>query len=275
LLTADPKISGAFINLNASTVANFTIRPPDGYIFPQGLSSCMSTLQGRSVYVEAGGSSFIGKTGADEMSKGVYVMDAAVTAKQHTLKAATGGDAIPPRTQAALACGPDGRLYLFGGLQLAAQVERPGDVKDSVWKPTNGLYAFKLGSSAASPSVAMEFESMTGSGAQPVPRSGHAMAVLSSDVAGNLGAEQGALVMYGGSSINTTDMDTFTQKLNVSEASLKLRNTTWDRSTWMFDLSAKKWVQLATEGAAPPGLMYHSMEAYGHQVGRSTTGGNS
>ena len=37
---------GAFINLNSSSVANFTITPPEGYIFPEGLASCMGALQG-------------------------------------------------------------------------------------------------------------------------------------------------------------------------------------------------------------------------------------
>jgi hypothetical protein len=268
---ADTKIIGSFINLNRSSVTSFTVPPPKGYIFPAGLSSCMTALQDQPVYIEAGGTRFNGQTGADEMSKGVFVMDAAVTTKQHTLTAAAGGEAIPSRTHAALACSPNGRLYLFGGLQLAATVEGQGDVKDSIWKPNNGLYAFKLGGSASSPSVLKEFESVTSSATQPSPRSGHAMALLSADVAAKLGMKQGALVMYGGSSIDTTNMDEFTQTLNATESSLKLRNTTWDRSMWLFDLEAKKWVQLATEGAAPPGLMYHSMEAYGQQVGCRTT----
>lgn len=40
-------LQGAFINLNRSSVTSFDIQPPKGYLFPEGLASCMGAIQGR------------------------------------------------------------------------------------------------------------------------------------------------------------------------------------------------------------------------------------
>ncbi len=43
---------GAFINLNRSSVSSFTIQPPKSYIRPEGLASCMGTVQGGSCMLQ-------------------------------------------------------------------------------------------------------------------------------------------------------------------------------------------------------------------------------
>lgn len=266
---------GAFISLNSSSVINFTITTPPsstGYNHPLGLSSCMTTLQGRPTYVETGGSSYEAKTGTDAMARGVYIMDTVVTEQEHSLKAAAGGDAAPACTQSAMACSPDGRLFVFGGLEKGDQKPAPGKVFSTLWKPTNGLVSLKLGGSAAAPSVSKELEvpptaTAAEGGAQPSPRSGHAMAHLPPSLASKLGMQQGGLLMYGGSNITATNMEDFVLALNESESAAKLRATGWDTATWLFDIGARQWARLETQGAAPPGLMYHSMEAHGQQVG--------
>jgi hypothetical protein len=262
---------GAFINLNSSSVTSFSIKPPSGYIYPQGLASCMSRLEGRPAYVEVGGTSFQASkgTGRDVMSKGLFVMDASSAVQQHPLVAAAGGDVVPQRAQAALACGPDGRLFIFGGLAIGGQSvgpEGPGTYV-TAWQPTNALVTLKLGGSVSSPRVSKDGEAAAGSSG-PSPRSGAALVYMPAAVVSALGMSQGALLLYGGSSINATNMEQFdlNDRSKPSRLAARLRGTSWDTSTWLYDLGGRKWLRLATQGAAPPGLMYHSMEASGRQV---------
>lgn len=220
------------------------------------------------MYVEAGGSRYT-DANQDVMSPGLYVMDMAVSAQQHTLLEASGGKAVPARTQSALACAPDGRIFLFGGLFPASRVAGAGGVTETNWQPTNSLYTFKLGGSVSRPSVTQQGEVTKGSSSHPLPaaRSGHAMAYLAPGVVSGLGMRAGALVMYGGSNMTATNMERFADTSNETELAAKLAGTSWDTSTWLYDLGAGQWVRLDTEGPAPPGLMYASMEAYGEQVG--------
>ena len=225
------------------------------------------------MYVEAGGSRLIAADGAgqDEMSAGLFLMDAGVTSRQHSLLRVSGSDTVPARTQAALACAPDGRVFLFGGLLPALQGGgQEGGAADTQWQPSNALHTFKLGGRVAQPSLTQLSEVTGGSAGAPLPpaRSGHAMVFLPPGVVSGLGMSDGALLVYGGSNITTTNLEAFAATDNDTETALKLSGTSWDRSTWLWDLGASKWVALATEGAAPPGLMYHSMEAYGEQVRR-------
>lgn len=242
---------GAFINLNRSTVENFTIKPATSYKYPVALSSCTTSLGGRTVYVETGG------VDQQALPKGVFVMDTAYTTEQHNLLAAAGGDAVPGRAQAALACSPDGKLFLFGGLVDGGQ--------GTQWKPTNELYMYQLAGGVGAPRVTKHGE-VTKASPQPAARSGHAMVYLTPSVASKLGMQQGALLLYGGSDVPATDVGLHTLELNETETAAKLRNTNWDTATWLFDLAASKWVKLRTDGDQPPGLMYHSMEALGDQV---------
>lgn len=262
-------MKGAFINLNRSSVTDFVIKPDAAYKYPVGLSSCMTSLAGRPVYFETGGYVFNAADGKgwDVLPKGVFAMDTAPTAEQHSLKAVPGGGAVPARVQAALACSPEGKMYVFGGLDIGSQTGGSGDAKvlETKWVPTNGLHTFKLSGSAAAPSISKESE-LTTATPQPAPRSGHAMTYLAPAVASKLGMSQGALVMYGGSNVPYPNIQDFALSDNETESAVKLRTTSWDTSTWLFDLGARKWVKLVTEGAAPPGLMYHSMEAQGPQV---------
>jgi hypothetical protein len=261
---------GAFINLNASSVANFTIKSPGGYIYPKGLASCMTRLQGRPMYVETGGTEFDATKNEDAVSKGVFVMDAAVSTAQHSLVAAAGGgSAAPGYVHSALACTPDGQLFLFGGLRNGGRKAlNPGGDAQTSWQPTNSLTALRLSGSPGSPSVTKDFEvssSSSSASTQPAARSGQAMAYLPPSVSTSLGLSQGGLVMYGGSNIPATLGDHLLGA-NSTEAAAKLRGTQWDTATWLFDVAGRKWVQLATQGAGPPGLMYHSMTAAGQQV---------
>jgi len=221
------------------------------------------------VYVETGGVVFnaVGGEGREVLPKGVFAMDPAPTAEQHTLAAVPGGDAVPARAQAALACSPDSKMYVFGGLDIGSQTGGSGDVKvfKTNWVPTNGLHTLKLSGSAAAPRISKEAE-LTTATPQPSPRSGHAMTYLAPAVASKLGMAQGALVLYGGSNVPYPNIQDFALSDNETESAAKLRTTSWDTATWLFDLGASKWVKLVTEGAAPPGLMYHSMEAQGAQV---------
>lgn len=261
-------LMGAFINLNASSVANFTIHTPDGYIYPKGLASCMTGLQGRPMYVETGGTEFDVERNEDVLSKGVFVMEATVSAAQHSLVAAAGGAGVAPGfVHSALACTPDGQLFLFGGLRNGGRRGlNPGGDAATSWEPTNSLTALRLSGSAGSPSVSQQFEVSSGATSpQPAARSGQAMAHLPPSVVSSLGLSQGGLVMYGGSNIPATLQD-YLLGANATAAAAKLRGTQWDTTTWLFDVAGRKWVQLATQGAGPPGLMYHSMTAAGQQV---------
>lgn len=202
------------------------------------------------------------------MSTGLYVMDVAVSARQHTLLAASGGNAVPARTQAALACAPDGRVFLFGGLNPTSQSGATAGQPETQWQPTNSLHSFKLGGRVSQPSVTQQGEVTKGSSSNPLPppRSGHTMAYLPPSVVAGLGMRAGALVMFGGSNITATDLETLTGNANETDTAQQLAGTSWDTSTWLFDLDAQLWLRLDTEGAAPPGLMYASMEAHGEQV---------
>lgn len=266
---------GAFINLNTSSVANFTISTPGGYIYPKGLASCMTRLQGRPVYVETGGTEFDADRNEDTLSKGVYVMDATVSAAQHSLLAAAGGGGTAPGfVHSALACTPDGQLFLFGGLRNGGRrALNPGGDAQTSWEPTNSLTVLRLSGSPGSPSVSKDFEfSSSSTSPQPAARSGQAMAYLPPSVASSLGLSQGGLVMYGGSNIPATLQDHLLDA-NATAVAAKLRGTQWDTTTWLFDVAARKWVQLATQGAGPPGLMYHSMTAAGQQVRKDVVEG--
>lgn len=256
---------GAFINLNSSSVTSFTIQPGTGYIYPSGLSSCMTQLGSRPVYVEAGGSRYIPeqKPDLDIMSKGLYVMDAAVSSRQHALLPAAGGEAVPQRTHAAMACSPDGRVFLFGGLALDSAANFTETALK--YKPMAGLHAFKLSGTASSPQVSKAFEAV-GVGSEPTPRSGHALEYLPPGTMSGLGMAQGALLMYGGSNLTASNLEDFQVADNETATAEKVRSTSWDTAVWLFDLGSSRWQRISTQGAGPPGLMYHSMQAYGKQV---------
>jgi hypothetical protein len=228
---------------------------------------------GTPVYVEAGGSRFIARngTGQDEINPGLFTMDLAVSSQQHTMLAASGGNAVPARSQAALACTPDGRAFLFGGLSATTRSSDVEGLPDTQWQPTNSLHLFKLSGSVSQPSLIVHGHATNGSAGHPLPapRSGHAMAYLPPGVVSGLGMRAGALVMYGGSNITATGLFELLDEpaINNTEITRKLSGISWDTSTCLYDLGKDQWVQLATAGSAPPGLMYASMEAHGEQVG--------
>lgn len=263
-------LMAAFINLRNSTVRNFTVKPDASYLYPKGQASCLTQLDGRPVYVETGGSAYTaeGAVGSDKFQKGAFVMDAAPSNPQHALVAAGGGDVAPATTQGAMACSPDGKLFLFGGLsgKLPATPQQPG-VLSAIWTPTNTLHVLKLSGSPSKPQVSKEAEVAVSQQQGPSPRSGAALAYLpSSVVSSSLGMQQGALLLYGGSTLNATSMSQYDLGKSEAQQAAGLRTTTWDNTTWLFDLAANKWQVLATQGQPPPPLMYHSMTAQGQQV---------
>jgi hypothetical protein len=168
-------------------------------------------------------------------------------------------------------------VFLFAGMNIASQSGATQGQPETQWQPSNSLHTFKLGGSVSQPSVTKQGEVTKGTSSNPLPaaRSGHAMAYLPPSVVAGLGMRAGALVMYGGSNVTNTDLSSLTGNNNETETAQQLAGISWDTSTWLFDLYASQWVRLDTEGAAPPGLMYASMEAHGQQVryGYTAVGG--
>jgi hypothetical protein len=107
---------GTYINLRDSRVYNFTVALDKGYNLtrPHRTSSCVTNLGRQPVYVETGGAFFDEASVAYGTNKGVFTMDVLgpdrLQHQQHQLVRAAGGDVIPKRAQAALACGPDGQV---------------------------------------------------------------------------------------------------------------------------------------------------------------------
>jgi hypothetical protein len=103
---------GTYINLRDSKAHNFTVTLDKGYdkTRPSRTASCVTTLGRQPVYVETGGAYFDDTYGTN---KGVFTMDVlGPGGAQHKLVRATGGDVVPQRAQAALACGPDGQVRM-------------------------------------------------------------------------------------------------------------------------------------------------------------------
>lgn len=113
---------GAYINPRDSRVHNFTVALDKGYNFtrPSRTFSCVTSLERQPLYVEAGGAYYDDAKETYGTNKGVFTMDVFGPGRpQHQLVRAAGGDVIPQRAQAALACGPDGQVRLRHPYHLA------------------------------------------------------------------------------------------------------------------------------------------------------------
>jgi hypothetical protein len=117
-------------------------------------------------------------------------------------------------------------------------------------------------------------------GTWPTPRSGHALVYLQPKLAERFGCAKGALLMYGGSDIkalsinalwfddssnNATGTDQGTDQNARKVKRDPVRDATWDRRLWLYDVAAKRWSSIQTMGSPPP-LMYHAMTIADSQV---------
>lgn len=249
-IAAAAPLRGAYIDVQQSAVQQFNITPPDGYGFPSWVASCTTALQGRPVYVQAGGKLITDK-GALQLMAGMITMAVQPGETEHSMVVAAGGEQLPTRALASMACSPSGSAFMFGGAVPA---------KGNSWHTTGDLFALQLQGKASAPSVRVTQLAKPGAAA-PSPRSGHALAYLAPGLAG---LPKGGLLLFGGSNVSTLPLRDVAS--NEAEAAKVLAASQWDTTTWLFDLSTNSWTRLATTGATPPGLMHHSMAVHGQQV---------
>jgi hypothetical protein len=135
-------------------------------------------------YLEYGGmSSYVPDQGAAYNALSAMTLALASPNASLAISPASGAAALPRRAMSALACAPDGRAFMFGGLTPAA-----GSDAFAV-TPLGGLWSVQLsgGGGRFSASVA-ELDARGG----PGPRHGHAMVYLPPALASRLGADAGA-----------------------------------------------------------------------------------
>jgi hypothetical protein len=260
-------LQGTFVDLNNSRATSFRVIPGAKYIHPEGHSSCLTTLGGKQLYVQLGGMRFIEKFDQVVMAPGIYAMDAFLSGEARNLHVVTGSEAVPLRVNAAVACDGERRVHLFGGLRFAQQSK--GDdyhPSETRWAPTNTLHVIELGGDVSRPRVTKLLGMTAHDGSiQPGPRSGHALAYLDHAAAANLGMTAGGLLLYGGSTLPNTWIDSIDVMDNITK--LHLGSVAWDTAMWLFNLASGKWSKLRTEGPSPPGLMFHGIDVKGSQVG--------
>jgi hypothetical protein len=191
--------------------------------------------------------------------------------------AASGGDGMPETMFAAMACTPEGHLYIFGGLAVnACHLKITRLFADTTyqevvctWMATNALHFTQLAGKHSEPNVSMARKSASAGAvrAAPGPRSGHSMIHLPASMP-QLNMTHGALLLFGGSDINTTNaLEVIrTASAGKSDAVAMLNASKWDSTTWLYDIAADTWNILTTTGERPPGLVYHSMAVEGQQV---------
>lgn len=268
---AEP-LQGAFINVDKGRVSKFTLQPAEGYPYAAGVATCTTQLNGQPVYLEHGGSYFNGTTMV--VHAGFYVANVQPGQRDTRLVGVSGSREVPGATYASMACSLDGQLYVFGGLAVSDYTWEFNEViginmSTPVWKPQRLLFSAKLAGSSTAPSISRgEQLAMTAKGAaSPGARSGHALTYLPSGTLAQLGLQSDALLLYGGSDINTTSLGEILK--DEEEAAKQLNASKWDTTAWLYDIADDKWRQLAPVGDMPPGLMYHSMTVEGKQVSLS------
>ncbi|KIZ04406.1 hypothetical protein MNEG_3553 [Monoraphidium neglectum] len=252
-------VQGAFIDVSTRAITQFTAKPPKGYSYPQYVAACVTRpAGGAQVYIEYGGAIGWGvpkRTVLNNVAAMPVPFKAGATASISPVGGAAG---LPRRAHAAMACAPDGRAWVFGGL------EDVGNKEATKWAPTNDLSAFALkggagafsltASSSKQPAKPTAFAvAASAAPVWPGVRYGAGMVFLPPSVAGT---KAGALVLFGGSSGNDPEL-------------LDINNMTKSPllgDTWLYDVAAASWWPLRTAGAPPPAMMWHAMAVDGRSV---------
>ncbi len=161
------------------------------------------------------------------------------------------GPGLPPRLQPALACGPSGEAWAFGGLRDA------GGAAASAWQPTADLSAIVLQKAGGGGGLNMQVGALQPAkgAAWPPARSSAALVYLPPAA---VGLKRGALLLYGGTT--TTDPELNTLYVDKLDGAPLLDDA------WLYDLATGGWTRLAPNGARPPPMMWHSMAADGGRV---------
>jgi len=252
-------MQGAFIDAQSKSVTKFEVSHAD-LKFPRYTAACVTTLPAaaaaaapRDVYLEYGGTTVFGRQKQDALST-VRGMIVPSSAADKASIATLNGPPLPPRIQAALACGPAGEAWAFGGLKDVGG----GDA--SAWQPTGDLSSIDVRSSGGGGGGPLSMQSAAikpaaGDAAWPPARSAAALVFLPASVVGLKG---GALLLFGGT--KSTDPE-----LNTAYVDTLTTSPLYD-DTWLFDLAAKKWTRLAAAGERPPPMMWHSMAVDGSRV---------
>jgi hypothetical protein len=169
-----------------------------------------------------------------------------------------GTASLPRRAQAAMACAPDGRAWVFGGL------EDVGNKDATKWAPTADLSAIALKGGAGALSLAASSSkppAKPAAGADEAPdaqawpgvRFGAGMVFLPPAVTKT---KAGSLLLFGGSSGNDPEL------FNVNN----MTKSPLLGDTWLYDVAAVSWAPLRTAGAPPPAMMWHAMAVDGRSV---------
>jgi hypothetical protein len=153
------------------------------------------------------------------------------------------GTGLPGRAAAAMACGPDGVAYIFGG------VEDKGNGKVSKYLPTNTLYKVKIAGSGQSYSLAAE--QLKPTGVSPPARSQHILLYLPPGEFSWAG-EKGSLFLHGGSNTNESEITTEGITEEGFSSWFKVFN-----DAWLYDIASNRWSKLPARGAQP-GLTWHA-----------------
>ena len=216
------------------------------YGFSTHMATCLMapTSKGNApLYVEYGGFP------NDKKGKPKQLPTAAVSIMQLTMDGkpwsmqVLGGKGLPARGAAAMACGPDGVAYIFGGL------EDKGGPRASKYAPTNTLYKVQI--SGLGTGHSLRAEELKPAGAGPAPRSQHVMLYLSPADFRWVG-KKGAVLIHGGS--NMTDNAYVEERINEPGFS------TWFKvydDAWLYDIGTNRWERLSAKGAQP-GLAWHA-----------------
>jgi hypothetical protein len=188
------------VDPRGKSIQPFPIAPGASYASPRYVAACVTRLPGGGpdVYLEYGGADGWGveklKVLSDVSAMVVpqsWPPPGAGAAPPRIAPLGNGG-ALPARVQAAMACGPDGKAWVFGGL---ADV---GGTAKTQWRPTADLSRVSVSGGPGGLSLAAAALGAAAGG--PPPRYGAAMAFLLPEVVGN---REGSLLLIGG--INGTD----------------------------------------------------------------------
>jgi hypothetical protein len=231
------------------TVKNITL--PTEYDLSTHQATCLMTPSGRG-----GLPLFVGYGGLPGESKGtesqpptshVTVMQLTVDGKPWSLQVVA-GKGLPGRAAAAMACGPDGVAYIFGGLQDIGN----GQVSkyfSTQYVPTNTLYRVHLSSSGKGYSLTAE--QLKPTGVSPPARSQHILLYLPPGEFSWAG-EKGSLLLHGGSNTKATEYTTEGITGPGLSSWFKVFN-----DAWLYDIASNRWSKLPARGAHP-GLTWHA-----------------
>ncbi|KAI8472522.1 MAG: hypothetical protein J3K34DRAFT_519707 [Monoraphidium minutum] len=253
LMPGEP-LMGALVDAVTRNITAFEVAISKGYKSPQYVAACVTRPKGGAgdVYLEYGGATEWGQEKRDVLNDVmVMAVPSAPGDKASIGPAAPAGAALPRRAQAAMACAPDGRAWVFGGL------EDVGGAAATVWAPTADLSSLALSGGAGALTMTTATEAApkkpargAAAAAWPAPRYGADMVFLPPGVAGKA---EGSLLLFGGS--NGTDPELLSSYIDGLNSTILLGDT------WLYDLAEGTWerVEAAPGATEPPPMMWHAM----------------